>query len=88
MKQVARQSFLTIRLSNTLSCDVSRNKRLISKGTLCPRYVGVESALLTWAAQSAEEDAALAVTLATYCVDAEEWAVARAELAARGKAEE
>jgi len=39
------------------------------------------------AAQAAEEDAALAVTLATYCVDAAEWAVVRAELA-RGEADQ
>jgi phage shock protein A len=40
-----------------------------------------------WAAQAAEEDAAVAVTLATYCVDAAEWAVVRAELA-RGEADQ
>ena len=39
------------------------------------------------AAQAAEEDAALVVTLATYCVDAAEWAVVRAELA-RGEADQ
>lgn len=39
------------------------------------------------AAQAAEEDAALAVTLATYCVDAAELAVVRAELA-RGEADQ
>jgi hypothetical protein len=39
------------------------------------------------AAQAAEEDAALAVTLATYCVDAAEWAVVRAEVA-RGEADQ
>lgn len=40
-----------------------------------------------WAPQSAEEDSAVAVTLAGYCVDAAEWAVVRAELA-RGEADE
>ena len=39
------------------------------------------------AAQAAEQDAALAVALAIYCVDAAEWAVVRAELA-RGEAEQ
>jgi len=39
------------------------------------------------AAQAAEEDAALAVTLAEYCLDAAEWAAVRAELA-RGEADE
>jgi phage shock protein A len=39
------------------------------------------------AAQAAEEDAVLAVTLATYCVDAAEWAVMRAVLA-RGEADQ
>jgi len=37
-------------------------------------------------ADAAEDDAAAAVTLAAYCVDAAEWAVVRAELA-RGEAE-
>jgi hypothetical protein len=40
-----------------------------------------------WAAQSAEEDAAVAATLAGYCVDAAEWAVVRAELA-RGEVDQ
>ena len=39
------------------------------------------------AAQAAEEDAALAVTLATYCVDAAELAVVRAEQA-RGETDQ
>ena len=33
------------------------------------------------AAENAEEDAVVAVTLAAYCLDAAEWAVVRAELA-------
>jgi hypothetical protein len=39
------------------------------------------------AAKDAEDDAVVAVTLATYCLDAAEWAVVRAELA-RGQADE
>lgn len=39
------------------------------------------------AAQAAEEDAAAVVALATYCLDAAEWAVVRVELA-RGEAEQ
>ena len=39
------------------------------------------------AAENAEEDAMVAVTLASYCLDAAEWAVVRAELA-RGEAED
>lgn len=37
--------------------------------------------------EAAEEDAVAAVTLASYCLDAAEWAVVRAELA-RGEAEQ
>ena len=39
------------------------------------------------AAQDAEEDAVMAVTLAAYCLDAAEWAVVQAELA-RGEADQ
>src|SRR5271166_3650945 len=39
------------------------------------------------AAQNAEEDAVVASTLASYCLDAAEWAAVRAELA-RGEANE
>jgi hypothetical protein len=38
-------------------------------------------------AEAAEDDAVAAVTLASYCLDAAEWAVVRAELA-RGEAEQ
>lgn len=39
------------------------------------------------AAQEAEDEAVMAVTLADYCIDAAEWAVVRAELA-RGEADQ
>jgi hypothetical protein len=39
------------------------------------------------AAENAEEDAVVAVTLAAYCLDAAEWAAVRAELA-RGEVDE
>ena len=38
------------------------------------------------AAEDAEDDAVVAVTLAAYCLDAAEWAVVQAELA-RGEAD-
>lgn len=40
-----------------------------------------------WAAEDAEDDAVIAVSLAAYCLDAAEWAVVRAELL-RGEADQ
>ena len=43
------------------------------------RHAELEQKSVERAAQSAEDDAVAAVTLAGYCLDAAEWAVVRAE---------
>jgi len=51
------------------------------------RHAELEQKSVERAAQSAEDDAVAAVTLAGYCLDAAEWAVVRAE-ETRGEADE